>query len=82
MRGDESLKTWNICSIPHEKVYIVQSCHGEQGKLTPLLHLTKSRKKDQDIYGWIILKWILQREGGVVWTGVIWLRSGTSGALL
>jgi hypothetical protein len=28
------------------------------------------------------LKWILEREDGVVWTGSIWLRKGTSGGLL
>jgi hypothetical protein len=30
----------------------------------------------------IILRWILEREDGVVWTGLIWLRIGTSGGLL
>jgi hypothetical protein len=28
--------------------------------------------------GWVILKWILERYDGVVWTGLIWLRIGTS----
>jgi hypothetical protein len=32
--------------------------------------------------GWIILKWMLEREGGVVWAGLIWYRIGTSGGLL
>jgi hypothetical protein len=32
--------------------------------------------------GRIILKWILERKDGVVWTGVIWIRIGTSGGLL
>jgi hypothetical protein len=35
-----------------------------------------------DVGGWIILKWILQRQDGVVWTGLIWLRIGTNGRLL
>jgi hypothetical protein len=30
----------------------------------------------------IILKWISERQDGVVWTGLIWLRIGTSGELL
>jgi hypothetical protein len=28
------------------------------------------------------IKWILERHDGVVWTGFIWLRIGTSGELL
>jgi hypothetical protein len=32
---------------------------------------------------WVtILKWILEREDGMVWTGSIWLRIGTNGGLL
>jgi hypothetical protein len=29
-----------------------------------------------------ILKWTLGKQDGVVWTGLIWLRVGTSGGLL
>jgi hypothetical protein len=36
----------------------------------------------QDVGGWIILKWILERYDGVVWTGLIWFRIETSGGLL
>jgi hypothetical protein len=32
--------------------------------------------KDQDVGGWIILKWISEIEG-VVWIILIWLRLGT-----
>jgi hypothetical protein len=32
--------------------------------------------------GKIILKWILGKQGGKVWTGCIWLRTRTSGGLL
>jgi hypothetical protein len=39
-------------------------------------------KEDQDVGGWTILKWILERYAGVVWTVLIWLRIGTSGGLL
>jgi hypothetical protein len=38
--------------------------------------------EDQDVVGWTILKWILEREDGMIWTGLIWLRVGTSGGLL
>jgi hypothetical protein len=29
-----------------------------------------------------ILKWILERYDEIIWTGLIWLRIGTSGGLL
>jgi hypothetical protein len=38
--------------------------------------------KDLDVSGRLILRWILEIYNGVVWTGVIWLRKGTSGGLL
>jgi hypothetical protein len=38
--------------------------------------------EDQDVGVWTILKWIFEKENGVVWTGSIWLRIGTSGGLL
>jgi hypothetical protein len=38
--------------------------------------------EDQDVSGWTILKWILGRQDGIVWIGLIWLRIGTSGGLL
>jgi hypothetical protein len=31
--------------------------------------------------GWTKLKWILERQNGMVWIGLIWLRRGTSGRL-
>jgi hypothetical protein len=31
---------------------------------------------------WIILKWGLERQNRVVWTGLIWLRMGTGGGLM
>jgi hypothetical protein len=36
----------------------------------------------QDIGEWITLGWILKREVGVVWIGLVWLRIGTNGELL
>jgi hypothetical protein len=38
--------------------------------------------KDQDVGGWIILGWILERWDGVMCTGLVWLRIGTGGELL
>jgi hypothetical protein len=35
--------------------------------------------KDVDIGGRIILKRIFERQDGVVWTGQIWLRIGSTG---
>jgi hypothetical protein len=36
----------------------------------------------QCVGGLTILKWTLDREDGMVWIGLIWLRIGTSGGLL
>jgi hypothetical protein len=44
--------------------------------------LKESSWEDQDIGGWIILRWTLEKEDVVVWTGLVWLRTGTSGKLL
>jgi hypothetical protein len=38
--------------------------------------------EDQGRGWWIILKWILEIQDGVVWIGSIWLRIGTSRGLL
>jgi hypothetical protein len=37
---------------------------------------------DQDVDGWIILRWIFRKMGGFVGTGCSWLRIGTDGGLL
>jgi hypothetical protein len=45
----------------------------------------KDRKKDttrKDEGGRIILKCILEKYGGIAWTGFIWLRIGATGGLL
>jgi hypothetical protein len=39
-------------------------------------------EKCQALAGWIILRWILERYDAVVWTGLFWLRIGTTGGLL
>jgi hypothetical protein len=36
----------------------------------------------QDIGRWIILRRILERWNGVMWTGLVWLRIRTGGELL
>jgi hypothetical protein len=38
--------------------------------------------EDLDVNVNTILKWILRKSGGRVWTGLIWLRIGTGGGLL
>jgi hypothetical protein len=38
----------------------------------------RNHYEDQDVGEWIILGWIFGRQDGVVWTGLIWLRIGTS----
>jgi hypothetical protein len=35
--------------------------------------------EDLDVGGRIILKWILERQDGMVWTGMTWPRIGASG---
>jgi hypothetical protein len=38
--------------------------------------------EDQDVGGWIMLGWILERWDGVMRTGLVWLRTGTVGEFL
>jgi hypothetical protein len=38
--------------------------------------------ENQDVGGWTILKWILEREDKMEWIGLIWLGIGTSVGLL
>jgi hypothetical protein len=38
--------------------------------------------RDLVVDGKIILEWFLEKKGGYVWTGFIWLRIGTSDGLL
>jgi hypothetical protein len=42
----------------------------------------RDHKEDQGIEGSIILKCILRKEIRRAWTGLLWLRTGTSGGLL
>jgi hypothetical protein len=54
-----------------EPIYVIEGM--PEGKRT---------LEDQDVGGWIILRWILERDVGVVWTGLVWLRIVTGGELL
>jgi hypothetical protein len=41
----------------------------------------RDHSEDMGIDGKIILEWILEKCGGKLWLGFIWLRIGTSGIL-
>jgi hypothetical protein len=57
---------------------------GEKKNACRLLVEKPERKKPlgRPRHGWILLRKILERKDGVVWTELIWLRIGTSGGLL
>jgi hypothetical protein len=61
------------------------STKGEKRKAYMLL-AENQREEDQyeaqDVGGWIILGWILERWDGVMCRGLVWLRIGTGGELL
>jgi hypothetical protein len=38
--------------------------------------------EDLGVDGKIMIRWILRKQGGMVWTGLIWLSIGTGGVLL
>jgi hypothetical protein len=42
----------------------------------------RDHKEEQDVGVWIILRRILERWDGVMWSGLVWLRIGTGGVLL
>jgi hypothetical protein len=42
----------------------------------------RDQLEDVGVDGRILLQWILEKSVGMVWTGFIWLRIGTSGRLL
>jgi hypothetical protein len=44
--------------------------------------MERNHYKNLDVGGRIILRWILEKEDGVVWTGFIWHKIGTSAGLL
>jgi hypothetical protein len=46
---------------------------------TILVGKPRDHWEDQDVDGWTILKWILERQDGMIWIELIWLRTGVSG---
>jgi hypothetical protein len=42
----------------------------------------RDHPEDIDVDGKITLEWILRKGNGKMWTGFIWFRIGTGGALL
>jgi hypothetical protein len=34
----------------------------------------EGKRPDQDVGGWTMLKWILERHDWMLWIGLIWLR--------
>jgi hypothetical protein len=42
----------------------------------------KTTRKINNVDGWIILGGILERWDGVMWTGLVWLKTGTGGEIL
>jgi hypothetical protein len=56
----------------------IYSMHGEKRNACRSL----VRRAHLDVGGRIMLKCILKKQDGVVWTALIWLRIGNSGRLL
>ena len=58
----------------------------EEGRVVNKVLVGKPEGKDhwgdQDVGGWIILRWIFRKWEGVVGTGWSWLRMGTGGGRL
>jgi hypothetical protein len=42
----------------------------------------RDHSEDLSVNGEAILDWILEKYGGILWTGFMWLRIGTSGGFL
>jgi hypothetical protein len=64
---------------------IACSRHGGKGNACRILVGSQKERdhlEDLHIGGRIILNLILERQDGVIWTGVIWLMIRTSGGLL
>jgi hypothetical protein len=55
-----------------------------RGRVKKCIHYPKGRGHSEGVGvdGRIILEWILEKQGGKLWTGCIWLRIGTSSGLL
>jgi hypothetical protein len=61
-----------------------RSTNGENRTAYRILMASQDRDhyKNQDTGGWTILKWILEKQDGMIWIGLVWLQIGTSGGLL
>jgi hypothetical protein len=63
----------------------VCSTHGEQRstyKILVLILKGTNHSEDKCVDGKIILKWILMKQGGRMWIGLMWLTLDTSSGLL
>jgi hypothetical protein len=56
--------------------------HGTDEKCETVLVGKPERRRPVGVVGRIILKWILEEQGGKLWTLFIWLRIGTGGGIL
>jgi hypothetical protein len=52
------------------------------GEKRNVYRILLGKPEDQGVGGWTIIKWMLERQDGMVWIGLTWLRIGTSGELL
>jgi hypothetical protein len=64
----------NVCSTNGEKMGVYRILVGTPEE--------RDHEEQQDVGGWIILKWILGRYVRVVWTGLIRVRIATDRGLL
>jgi hypothetical protein len=46
------------------------------------IHKERDHWEVQDVGGWTVLKWILEKYDGMIWIESIWLRIGSNGGLL
>jgi hypothetical protein len=58
------------------------TCSKNREKRNAYRLLEGKAEEDQDVGGWVILRWNLERLVGVMWTGLVWLRIGTGGEIL
>jgi hypothetical protein len=59
------------------------STHGGEDECTQVVHgKTRRRPLDDTDIGRRILKWIIGKQGAVLWSGFIWLRIRTTDGVL
>jgi hypothetical protein len=65
-----------------------RACSKNVGKIGTHIGYRLERRKERDhwevqeVDGWMMLKWILERQDEVVWIGLIFLWIGSGGGLL